>query len=109
MCLKEEVYDYCYFFDFDLLFLEIEQVWVDQIVGVMLELFDEKKVCFVKDLGLLEYDVGVLIVEVENVDYFEVVVSGCDGKMVVNWVINELFGWLNKEGLMVEILFVSVV
>ena len=44
----------------------------------------------------------MLTAEVENADYFESVASGRDGKMAANWVINELFGRLNKEGLSVE-------
>jgi len=31
-------------------------------------------------------------------DYFESVAQGRDGKLAANWVINELFGRLNKEG-----------
>lgn len=106
MWFKEEVYDYWYFFDFDLLLLEIEQGWVDDIVVVLLELFDVKKVCFINDMGLLDYDVLVLMVEVVNVDYFEQVVEGCDGKLVVNWVINELFGCLKKDDKGIEDSFV---
>ena len=46
-----------------------------------------------------EYDAGVLTAEVENADFFEVVARGRDGKQAANWIINELFGRLNKEGL----------
>ena len=99
---KEEAHDYRYFPDPDLLPLEIEQAWVDQIDATMPELPDAKKVRFVKDLGLSEYDAGVLTAEVENADYFEAVAAGRDGKISANWVINELFGRLNKEGLSVE-------
>lgn len=104
---KEEAHDYRYFPDPDLLPLDIEQAWVDDIAKAMPELPDEKKARFVKDLGLSEYDAGVLTAEVENADYFEAVVGpegsgGRDGKQVANWVINELFGRLNKEGLSVE-------
>lgn len=104
---KEEAHDYRYFPDPDLLPLDIEQEWVDGIKAAMPELPDEKKARFVRDLGLSEYDAGVLTAEVENADYFEAVVGGGesggrDGKMAANWVINELFGRLNKEGLSVE-------
>ncbi|MGN7870149.1 Asp-tRNA(Asn)/Glu-tRNA(Gln) amidotransferase subunit GatB [Paracoccus sp. 22332] len=104
---KEEAHDYRYFPDPDLLPLDIEQAWVDEIAGRMPELPDEKKARFVKEMGLSEYDAGVLTAEVENADYFEAVVGGGDsggrdGKMAANWVINELFGRLNKEGLGVE-------
>jgi len=101
---KEDAHDYRYFPDPDLLPLEIEQGWVDAIAATMPELPDAKKARFVRELGLSEYDAGVLTAEVENADYFEAVVNGGkaggrDGKQVANWVINELFGRLNKQGL----------
>ena len=40
--------------------------------------------------------------EVENADFFEAVAKGRDGKQAANWVINELFGRLNKEGLTID-------
>ena len=51
------------------------------------------------DYGLSAYDADVLIAERENADYFEAVAKGRDGKAAANWVINELFGRLNKEGI----------
>ena len=96
---KEEAHDYRYFPDPDLLPLEIEQAWVDNIAATMPELPDAKKARFVQGLGLSEYDAGVLTAEVENADYFESVAAGRDGKTAANWVINDLFGRLKKEGL----------
>jgi aspartyl-tRNA(Asn)/glutamyl-tRNA(Gln) amidotransferase subunit B len=96
---KEEAHDYRYFPDPDLLPLEIEQAWVDGIAASMPELPDAKKARFVSDYGMTEYDAGVLTAEVENADFFEAVARGRDGKQAANWVINELFGRLNKEGL----------
>ena len=99
---KEEAHDYRYFPCPDLLPLEIEQAWVDGIKVGLPELPDEKKARFVKQMGLSEYDASVLTAEVENADFFEAVAKGRDGKTAANWVINELFGRLNKEGLSVE-------
>ncbi|MDF2140063.1 Asp-tRNA(Asn)/Glu-tRNA(Gln) amidotransferase subunit GatB [Paenirhodobacter sp. CAU 1674] len=95
---KEEAHDYRYFPCPDLLPLEIEQGWVDDIAASMPELPDEKKARFVKDFGLSEYDASVLTAEAENAAYFEKVAEGTDGKLAANWVINELFGRLKKEG-----------
>ncbi|MBY6003591.1 Asp-tRNA(Asn)/Glu-tRNA(Gln) amidotransferase subunit GatB [Salipiger bermudensis] len=96
---KEEAHDYRYFPDPDLLPLEIEQAWVDDIAASLPELPDEKKARFVKDFGLSEYDAGVLTAEVANAAYFEQVAGDAgDGKLAANWVINELFGRLKKEG-----------
>jgi aspartyl-tRNA(Asn)/glutamyl-tRNA(Gln) amidotransferase subunit B len=95
---KEEAHDYRYFPDPDLLPLEIEQAWVDHIAATMPELPDAKKARFMGDFGLTDYDANVLTADLESSSFFEAVAQGRDGKMAANWVINELFGRLNKEG-----------
>jgi aspartyl-tRNA(Asn)/glutamyl-tRNA(Gln) amidotransferase subunit B len=95
---KEQAHDYRYFPCPDLLPLEFEQAWVDGIAAGLPELPDQKKARFVLDYGMTEYDAGVLTAEVASADYFEAVARGRDGKQAANWVINELFGRLNKEG-----------
>ncbi|MFP4043430.1 MAG: Asp-tRNA(Asn)/Glu-tRNA(Gln) amidotransferase subunit GatB [Rhodosalinus sp.] len=94
---KEEAHDYRYFPDPDLLPLELEQGWVDDIEASLPELPDAKKARFVADYGLTEYDAGVLTAEVAAADYFEQVAEGRDGKQAANWVVNELFGRLKKD------------
>ncbi|MFN4193562.1 MAG: Asp-tRNA(Asn)/Glu-tRNA(Gln) amidotransferase subunit GatB [Tabrizicola sp.] len=95
---KEEAHDYRYFPDPDLLPLEIEQTWVDDIRARMPELPDAKKARFMSDYGLTDYDASVLTAELDAANYFDAVARGRDGKMAANWVINELFGRLKKEG-----------
>ncbi|RVV98789.1 Asp-tRNA(Asn)/Glu-tRNA(Gln) amidotransferase subunit GatB [Mesobaculum littorinae] len=99
---KEEAQDYRYFPDPDLLPLEIEQAWVDDIAATLPELPDEKRARFVLDYGMTEYDASVLTAEVENAVFFEEVAAGRDGKVAANWVINELFGRLKKDDLKVS-------
>ncbi len=94
---KEEAHDYRYFPDPDLLPLEIEQAWVDDIAAKLPELPDDKKSRFINDFGLTDYDASVLTAEVEAAAYFEEVAKGRNGKVSANWVINELFGRLKKE------------
>ena len=96
---KEEAHDYRYFPDPDLLPLEFTQEYVDDLERGLPEMPDEKKDRFMRDFGLSDYDAGVLIAERDKADYFEKVAEGRDGKFAANWVINELFGRLNKEGL----------
>jgi aspartyl-tRNA(Asn)/glutamyl-tRNA(Gln) amidotransferase subunit B len=95
---KEEAHDYRYFPDPDLLPLEIDQAWVDDIAARMPELPDAKKARFMADFGLTDYDASVLTAELDAATFFEEVAQGRDGKLAANWVINELFGRLNKEG-----------
>ncbi len=94
---KEEAHDYRYFPDPDLLPLEIEQAWVDDIAAKLPELPDDKKARFIEAFGLTDYDASVLTAEVESAAYFEEVAKGRSGKLAANWVINELFGRLKKE------------
>lgn len=95
---KEEAHDYRYFPDPDLLPLEIEQSWVDDIAASLPELPDAKKARFVNDFGLSEYDASVLTAEARDAEFFEAVVAEAkDGKLAANWVINELFGRLKKD------------
>jgi aspartyl-tRNA(Asn)/glutamyl-tRNA(Gln) amidotransferase subunit B len=95
---KEEAHDYRYFPDPDLLPLEFDQAYVDDLAQHLPELPDEKKARFMADYGLSPYDASVLVAERASADFFEEVAKGRDGKAAANWIINELFGRLNKEG-----------
>ncbi len=99
---KEEAHDYRYFPDPDLLPLELEEAWIAGIESSLPELPDEKKSRLMETFGLSAYDADVLVVEPESADFFEQVAKGRDGKAAANWVINELFGRLNKEGLAID-------
>ena len=98
MRTKEEAHDYRYFPDPDLLPLEFDAAYVDELKRSLPELPDEKKSRFMRDFSLSDYDAAVLVAERETAEFFEAVVKGRDGKAAANWVINELFGRLNKEG-----------
>src|SRR5947199_1949614 len=100
---KEEAHDYRYFPDPDLLPLEFSQGYVDELKAKLPELPDQKKARFIDGFGLSPYDASVLVAERVSADFYETVLEGLadkarDGKLAANWVINELFGRLNKEG-----------
>src|SRR5256886_484916 len=100
---KEEAHDYRYFPDPDLLPLEFSEAYVAGLKAELPELPDQKKARFIESLGLSPYDASVLVAERESAVFYETVLAGLadkarDGKLAANWVINELFGRLNKEG-----------
>jgi aspartyl-tRNA(Asn)/glutamyl-tRNA(Gln) amidotransferase subunit B len=66
------------------------------------ELPDEKSHRFIESFGISHYDASVLVSDRDSADFFENVANGRDGKLAANWVINELFGRLNKEGVAVS-------
>ena len=96
---KEEAHDYRYFPCPDLLPLYLSQDWIDTIELDLPELPDEKKQRLIIQYGITDYDAGVLTTEQGKADFFEQVALGRNGKQAANWVINELFGRLNRESL----------
>ncbi|MBZ9655639.1 Asp-tRNA(Asn)/Glu-tRNA(Gln) amidotransferase subunit GatB [Phyllobacterium lublinensis] len=99
---KEEAHDYRYFPDPDLLPLEFEQAYVDELKADLPELPDDKKTRLVSEQGLSVYDASILVTEKAIADYYEAVADGRDGKQSANWVINDLLGALNKAGKGIE-------
>jgi aspartyl-tRNA(Asn)/glutamyl-tRNA(Gln) amidotransferase subunit B len=102
MRTKEEAHDYRYFPDPDLLPLEFDDAYVEALAQHLPELPDAKRARFISEYGLSAYDASVLVAERASADYFEAVAKSRDGKAAANWVINELFGRLNKEGKSIE-------
>jgi aspartyl-tRNA(Asn)/glutamyl-tRNA(Gln) amidotransferase subunit B len=95
---KEEAHDYRYFPDPDLLPLEFDQAYVDELKAHLPELPDQKKARFIGEFGLSLYDASVLVAERATAEFFEAVAKERDPKAAANWVINDLTGRLNKEG-----------
>jgi aspartyl-tRNA(Asn)/glutamyl-tRNA(Gln) amidotransferase subunit B len=98
MRTKEEAHDYRYFPDPDLLPLELTPAYVDGLKATLPELPDAKRARFVHEYSLPTHEAARLIAERPTADYFEAVAQGRDPRAAANWVINELFGRLNREG-----------
>jgi aspartyl-tRNA(Asn)/glutamyl-tRNA(Gln) amidotransferase subunit B len=98
---KEEANDYRYFPDPDLLPLVIDDAMIEAVRATLPELPDEKAARFVAEHGLSAYDAGVLTASREIAGYYETVVKGLGGqpKLAANWVMGDLSGALNKDGL----------
>ena len=96
---KEDAHDYRYFPDPDLLPLEIDEAYIEDIRANLPELPDQKRARFEQDYKLSRYDAGVLSADAEKAEFFEAVAKGRDPKLSANWVSQELFGYLNKEDL----------
>jgi aspartyl-tRNA(Asn)/glutamyl-tRNA(Gln) amidotransferase subunit B len=99
---KEDAHDYRYFPDPDLLPLEFDQAYVDELAKGLPELPDEKKARLIAEMGLTPYDASILVAEKASADYFEKLAKGRDGKTAANWVINNLLGKLNETNASIE-------
>jgi aspartyl-tRNA(Asn)/glutamyl-tRNA(Gln) amidotransferase subunit B len=99
---KEEANDYRYFPDPDLLPLVIEAGWIEQVRAGLPELPDDKAARFMREFGLSAYDAGVLTASRELAAFYEDVVGrvgGAQAKLAANWVMGDLSGFLNRDGL----------
>ncbi|HTL50899.1 MAG TPA: Asp-tRNA(Asn)/Glu-tRNA(Gln) amidotransferase subunit GatB [Steroidobacteraceae bacterium] len=98
---KEEANDYRYFPDPDLLPLALDDAFIEGVRNSLPELPDAKAARFAKEHGLSDYDAGVLTASREMAAYYESVVAAAGGepKLVANWVMGELSGFLNRDGL----------
>ncbi|MGB2437004.1 MAG: Asp-tRNA(Asn)/Glu-tRNA(Gln) amidotransferase subunit GatB, partial [Candidatus Puniceispirillales bacterium] len=96
---KEDAHDYRYFPDPDLLPLELDAGWVDQLRQNLPELPDALRQRLMDQFGLSAYDAGLISEDRETAAWYEKAVAGRDAKLVANWMTVELFGALNRMGL----------
>jgi aspartyl-tRNA(Asn)/glutamyl-tRNA(Gln) amidotransferase subunit B len=99
---KEEAHDYRYFPDPDLLPLEISDAWVEEVRATLPELPDVKRARFVSAYGISPYDAAVLTATREVADYFEGSAGAAPAKLCANWVMGEVSGHLNRDGIEIE-------
>lgn len=97
---KEEAHDYRYFPDPDLVPMVIDPGFVEKIRSSLPELPDQRKQRYVRELGLSEYDAGVLTSTREVADYFEACLDAYpNSKAVGNWVMGDLSRLLNANNM----------
>ncbi len=98
---KEEANDYRYFPDPDLLPVEISAEYIDDVRKQLPELPDAKQKRFVDEYGLKKDDAAQLTISRPVADYFEAAVESTEAnpQVVANWVVGDLSGALNKDGL----------
>ena len=100
---KEEANDYRYFPDPDLLPVLIDDELLVQIKNSLPELPTEKKIRFIDDFGLSEYDAENLTAQKDIADYFEsMIAKGADIKLSANWVMGDLSASLNKNQIEIQ-------
>ncbi|HEX6488140.1 MAG TPA: Asp-tRNA(Asn)/Glu-tRNA(Gln) amidotransferase subunit GatB [Candidatus Dormibacteraeota bacterium] len=92
---KEYAQDYRYFPEPDLPPLEISREWLDSLRAGLPELPAARRARYVSELGLSEYDAGLLV---SMGDYFDAVVSaGVAPKTAANWLIGEIAPRLDER------------
>jgi len=101
---KEEANDYRYFPDPDLLPVEIDAAYIEAVRETLPELPDAKQERFVDEYKIRVDDAAILTASRSLADYFEQVAAATRDRPqgVANFVIGELAGALNRDGLGIE-------
>ena len=98
MRTKETAGDYRYFPDPNVMPVVIDDKWYDEIKATLPELPEVKEEYFTKELGLSEYDAGLLTQSRAVCDVFEAAYKKCGmAKEVANWLITDCMNILNKR------------
>ena len=99
MRTKEDAHDYRYFPDPELLPLELNDDFINEIKKEIPELPDEKKKRFIDKFNLSPYEANILVSDIETSKYFEDVSKNSDVKLATNWITGELFALLNNKSI----------
>src|SRR6056297_736011 len=100
---KEEANDYRYFPEPDLVPLEINKEWENEIEEQLPELPAVRKKRFIEEYDLPEYDADVITDSRKLADLFEECVSEYeDAKEVSNWIMGEFLRLVNEEKMEIE-------
>ncbi len=101
---KEEANDYRYFPDPDLLPVELTDAYIETVGKSLPELPDAKQRRFIDEFDLRSEDAAILTASRQLADFFEAAARAATAKpqLVANWVIGDLTGALNREGLDIE-------
>ncbi len=107
---KEEAHDYRYFPEPDLPPLVVEPEWIERVAATLPELPEAKLRRFQESYGLPQAEALLLVSEQAVADYFEAALQAGEDvqpRMVANWILGELFGWMNESGQNIHLICVS--
>ena len=100
---KEFANDYRYFPEPDLLPINLEKDFIDEVISTMPEMPEQKRERFISEYNLSNYDADLLALDKDLANFFEEVskVSGSP-KLSANWIMGDLSAQLNNENLNIQ-------
>lgn len=108
MRTKEDAIDYKYFLDPNIPPYKLDKGWIDELINEIPKLPLERKKHYINDLGLNDYDAGILIKDRNIADYFEkCVIIGIDSKVAANWITVNIVTELNKGNSDIDDFFIK--
>ena len=105
---KVDAIDYKYFIDPNIPKIKLSSSWIDEIKASIPVLAHERKAIYMNEYGLSNYDATILVKEKNVSDYYEDTIKcGADPKSASNWISSVILGYLNKELLSIDDIYVT--
>ncbi|WP_337960919.1 Asp-tRNA(Asn)/Glu-tRNA(Gln) amidotransferase subunit GatB [Caloramator sp. mosi_1] len=100
---KEEAHDYRYFPEPDMVYLVVDDEWIQKVKDTLPELPDKKRARYINEYGLPEYDASILTSSKALAAFFELTVKeGASPKDASNWIMGEVLRTLNDREMSIE-------
>ena len=105
---KVDAIDYKYFIDPNIPKIKLSQDWINEIKDSIPVLAHERKEIYMNNYGLSNYDATILVKDKNVSDYYENTIKcGADAKSASNWISSVILGYLNKELLSIDDIYVT--
>lgn len=100
MRTKEEANDYRYFPEPDLMPIRLSDEYINNIKDTLPELPERRKKRYIEELGLPEYDAGIITSSKTLSDFFESATKSCgNAKAVSNWIMTDIIRIAREKGI----------
>ncbi len=100
MRTKEEANDYRYFPEPDLMPIRLSDEYINNIKDTLPELPESRKKRYIEELGLPEYDAGIITSSKTLSDFFESATKSCgNAKAVSNWIMTDIIRIAREKGI----------
>ena len=105
---KVDAIDYKYFVEPNIPKFKLSNEWIEEIKKSIPELAQSRKEKYINEYNLSNYDATILVKEKPISDYFEETVKlGADPKMASNWITSIILGYINKNDLTINELYLT--
>lgn len=105
---KVDADDYKYFVEPNIPKIKLSKEWLDEIRKSIPQLAPERKQKYINEYGLTEYDATILVKEKNISDFYEETIKlGADQKSASNWITTRLLGYINKECIELEDIYLT--
>ena len=100
---KTDAVDYKYYTEANIMPIKLSDAFINKAINLVPELPDARFNRFVSELNLSEYDARQLINQKAVADYYDEVLKDYnDPKITANWILGDVYSYLNKNNLTIK-------